>query len=218
MCEFKSALVLQSEEIITSPFTESHEDLIEIGGIKDNGKAFVRIEFVPTDNQYANIDKYVLKVDQEDTPDWWTTEVVERVTVRMRDSIRQMIVTEDKAVLVGGQYILQDCSVKKCKSCKIVAMLGSSNVGEMLDSSTVGEMLDSSNVGVMLGSSNVGVMRESSTVGVMRESSNVGVMRESSTVGEMLGSSNVGTMRDSSTVGEMLDSSNVQHDMREKNK
>lgn len=139
MCEFKSAIVLQSEEIITSPFTESHEDLIDMVEIKDNGHAFVRVEFVTTNNQYADLDKYVLKVDQKDTPDWWTTEVVERVTTNMRELIRRMIVTDDKTMLVGGQYILENRSVKKCKECNIVAMLGSSKVGVMRGSSKVGD-------------------------------------------------------------------------------
>ena len=173
MCEFKSALVLQSEEIVTSPFTESHEDLIDMVELKDNGKAFVRIEFSPANNQYADVDKYVLKCDQKDTPDWWTTEVVQRVTVRMRDLIRRMIVTEDKVILVGGQYILQNCSVKKCKSCNIVAMLESSNVGVMRDSSKVDEMRDSSKVDEMWDSSNVGEMWDSSNVGEMWGSSKV---------------------------------------------
>ena len=146
MCEFKSALVLQSEEIITYPFTESHEDLIDIVGIKDNGKAFVRIEFVPANNQYTDVDKYVLKVDQKDTPDWWTTEVVERTTTKMKELIRRMIVTGDKTIIVGGQYILKNCSVKTCKACNIAAMLGSSEVGVMWDSSKVGKMLGSSKV------------------------------------------------------------------------
>jgi hypothetical protein len=173
MCKFKSALVLQSEEIIRSPYTESHEDLVDMSGLKDNGLSFVRIEFVPKNQEFGNVNAYQLKLDQQCAPEWWTYEVVERTTERMRDIIRGMIISENRNILIGGQYILANGKINKIVNSHIVTMRESSRVGEMS------------------GASQVGVMRGSSQVGVMRESSRVGEMWGSSLVGEMSGASRI---------------------------
>ena len=235
MCQFKSALVLKNGDVIHSDWTDSHEDLIDMLELPDKGHgAFVRIEFVPQENKYANPKSYILKVDQPDTPEWWTTALAERTTDYMREIIKRMIIRTEKKCLVGGSYILDGAKIGRCIHANMIVMLGSSNVGVMWGSSKVGVMRGSSKVGVMWGSSKVGemwgsskvgvmwesskvgVMWGSSKVGVMWESSKVGVMRGSSKVGVMWGSSNVGVMRGSSKVGVMRGSSKVGEDNREK--
>ena len=157
MCQFKSALVLKNGDVIHSDWTDSHEDLIDMLELPDKGNGgFVRVEFVPKDNKYADAKSYALKIDQPDTPEWWTTTLAERTTDYMREIIKRMIIKTEKKCLVGGSYILDGAKIGRCIHANVIVMLGSSNVGMMRESSKVGVMLGSSNVGVMLGSSKVG--------------------------------------------------------------
>jgi len=220
MCIFLSAIVLQSHEIVRDPeHTDSHEDLIESRGLVDNGRgAFVRVELVPKGLLYE-VDKYVLRLDQNNAPDWWTANLRDHVESVLRDDVRRMIVANERECLLGGCWILVDgVTVKRAKNARIIAMYGSSRIGTMLGSShvgtmhyssSVGAMYGSSSVGTMLGSSSVGAMYGSSSVGAMYGSSHVGTMHYSSSVGAMYGSSSVGAMYGSSSVGAMYGSSSV---------
>jgi hypothetical protein len=209
MCQFKSAIVLKNGDIIHSYYTDSHEDLVDMMELRDNGNGgFVRVEFFPRENNYADVSAYKLSVDQPDTPDWWTDEMAKRTETFLREVVKRMIVRENKKCLVGGAYILAgNAQIERCVDANIVVMYDSSNVGKMRGSSKVGEMCNSSKVGEMWGSSKVGEMWDSSKVGEMYDSSKVGEMWDSSKVGEMW---------DSSKVGEMYDSSKVEIDKRVK--
>ena len=184
MCEFKSGIVLRDEslkggfKLLMSPWTEHHSDLIAIHNLRDDDRLrFARVEFKP--KSMATADKpeaYKLRIDEERCPDWFDDDMKEAVSGRMRDYIRSIIITEDRRLLIGGQFILSGkVSIRVAKCCVIQAML---------DSSHLAEMLGSSQVGTMRGSSKVDEMWESSQVGTMRESSKVGTMWESSKVGE----------------------------------
>ena len=218
MCEFKSGIVLRDEslkggfKLLMSPWTEHHSDLIAMHNLHDGARlSFARVEFKPP--SMATADKpetYKLRIDEERCPDWFDESMKEAVSGRMRNYIRSIIITEDRCLLIGGQFIISGkVSIQVAKCCVIRAMLEHSKVGEMWESSQVGTMLAYSQVGEMRESSQVGEMRESSKVGEMRESSQVGSMGESSKVGTMRESSKVGEMRESSKVGTMWDSSKV---------
>ncbi len=214
MCRFFSALAFRDGSIRHDDGTDSHSDLIQFFNLEkaenSNCSHFAKIEFVPSDPKTMDdIETYTLTVDEESAPSWWD-DVSETVLQKCRSVVSRMIITGDHKIILSGKFILgRNASVKQTKNANIVAMLGSSTVGEMRGSSTVGEMWGSSTVGKMWGSSTVGAMRESSTVGEMRESSTVGEMRGSSTVGKMREPSTVGEMWESSTVGEMWGSSTV---------
>ena len=216
MCTFKSAIITKSGDVLHSPFTDSHEDLVRLFKLNDSADVrgeprFARVEFRPEFRKdSADISKYSLLIDAARTPDWFDSAMHASVVSRLSLIIKDMIITGDVDLLVGGKYILAVGAHVSCvKNCSIEAMLGNSKVGEMRGSSNVGIMLGNSNVGEMRESSKVGVMREGSKVGVMRGSSKVGVMWGSSNVGVMLGNSNVGEMWGSSNVGEMRESSKV---------
>ncbi len=220
MCQFKSAIVLRDEsakggfKLLLSPWTESHSELCTIFKLNDTATArlyFARVEFSPPSMETAHqVETYKLRIDEERTPEWFSDEIRELVTLKLAAYIKSIIVTGNVALLIGGQFILAGSAKIECaKACVITAMLESSNVGLMLESSNVGEMWESSNVGEMWESSKVGEMWESSNVGEMWGSSNVGLMRGSSNVGEMWGSSKVGEMWGASNVGLMRGSSNV---------
>ena len=217
MCNFLSALVLPSGDLVWSPLTDSHEDLIDHAELKDNNKNFVRLEFSPKAD-YADPSTYVFKVDTPSPPRWFTAAACERAKQQLKDIVTRMIILNDRKVLLGGCWILKSVKIQRVFSARILAMYGSSHVnamygsshvGEMCDSSKVNAMRDSSHVDAMYGSSNVGEMCDSSNVGEMCDSSHVDVMYRSSEVNAMRDSSKVNAMRDSSHVDAMRDSSKV---------
>ncbi|MFA5153476.1 MAG: hypothetical protein WC554_13010 [Clostridia bacterium] len=91
---------------------------------RGNG-AFVRVEFIPEDNKYDNLETYRLIVDQPDTPEWWTENVVNRTKTFLREIIKRMIISSEKKCLIGGQYILtKDARIGRCVAVNVVAMSG----------------------------------------------------------------------------------------------
>ena len=183
MCRFKSGIILKNKIVIAPEDNESHSDLLEILGIKDDyigaSKTFVRAELVPKKDDEWWIDpaekpeKWVFVVDQDIIPDWFDKETHEK---EFRESVcdwwrKHVLVDKKLEELKTGFYRLKRCEVKKLLN----------DVRVMLDSSQVGEMWDSSQVGKMWGSSQVGEMWDSSQVGEMWGSSQVGEMWGSST-------------------------------------
>jgi hypothetical protein len=166
MCKFKSAIVLRNGDILHNDFTDSHEDLIELFGLVDNGKQnFVRIEYATNGKRLDKIENYQLKVDENSTPEWFE-EIRESTTGQMKTIVSKMIISENVKIIIGRAVILTgNAIVNKIRHCIIHEMWGSSNVGVMRESSNVGVMRGSSNVGEMWGSSNVGEMWGSSNVG-----------------------------------------------------
>jgi hypothetical protein len=116
MCHFKSAIVVKDEgarggfRLLMSPWTESHSELCILHGLNDTAKArlyFARVEFSPPTMDTAHVlDGYKLKIDEDRAPDWFTDEIKESVTDKLRAYIKTIIVTGDVALLVGGQFII----------------------------------------------------------------------------------------------------------------
>ena len=116
MCQFKSAIVVQDEKckggfrLLMSPWTESHSELCTIFKLNDSAKArlyFARVEFTPESLDKAYLpETYKLRIDEERTPDWFTDEIKELVTERMRDYIKSIIVLGDVELLIGGQFVI----------------------------------------------------------------------------------------------------------------
>ena len=216
MCEFLSAIVTQTGDVLWSKSTDHHEHLVDHFELNDSQREpmrWVRVEFKPGQNP-ADASGYNLTLDEREAPDWWEGRK-EKAERTLRGIVEQMIITGDKKILLGGTWILAGkANVGQVVNARIVYMLDSSKIGYMGGSSNIGEMRESSNVGAMRESSNVGVMRESSNVGDMWGSSKIGVMRGSSKIAVMRESSNVGYMWGSSKVGEMQGSSKIATDNR----
>ena len=138
MCEFKSAIVTRQGKVLHHHASQSHEDLIEFFQLRDNGTNFVRVEFVPKGRAYATLDAYELKLDETEAPPWWDEKLIKSTTKSLRLVIKNMIVTEERNILLGGYWIFGDGGiVGKVVNGTIMYMLDSSQVGEMWDSSRV---------------------------------------------------------------------------------
>jgi len=115
MCKYKSAIVVLKTggfDLLHSPNVDSHEDLISLFGLVDteiNGAPrFARVEFYPADRaDLPNIDKYVLRVDEVRTPDWFP-EIEEQVARKLRHICAACILRENKDVLTGGPWIIPE--------------------------------------------------------------------------------------------------------------
>ena len=142
MCQFFSAIALRNGDIIHDDATDSHSDLILAFGLSDaenaNCQHFVKVEFTPESPDVMDeIDKYTLRVDENETPLWWE-EVKETVESKCRSAVKKMILTGEHKMILSGKYILgKNCKVNTVKNSNIVAMLESAKVGEMWGSAIV---------------------------------------------------------------------------------
>ena len=191
MCRFKSGIILKNKVVVAPGANDSHSDLLESLGIKDDyfgaTNVFVRAELVPVNDEWwidpaEEPDKWRFIVDQDMRPEWFDESEHEKI---FREAVcdwwkEHVLVDQKLEELSSGYYCLKRCEVKKLLN-DVKVLLDSSQVGEMWGSSLVGKMLGSSQVGEMWGSSLVGKMLGSSQVGEMWGSSLVGEMRDRST-------------------------------------
>ena len=117
MCKFYSAIVMRNGDVLHNENLLSHEDLIRLFNINDsqvNCDKFIRVEFCPDDyNDLPNISKYNLKVDEENIPDWFEQHR-EFAENKLRDIIKNRIITSDQKILTGGLYVIsKDVIVNK---------------------------------------------------------------------------------------------------------
>ncbi len=141
MCNFKSAIVLKDAKekggfrLLLSPWTESHSDLCKIFKLNDTAKAklyFARVEYSPSSMDKAHlIEDYKLKLDEERTPDWWNEEIADRVTLRLRDYVKSMIVTGDVELLIGGQFIIAPGAKIECANAMVINAICGGTVSEI---------------------------------------------------------------------------------------
>ena len=77
MCEKASLVITEKGNIRHNVHTDSHEDIVKAMKLKDNNSpenaSFARVEIVPPDKDYSlPIKKWVFRLDENRTPDWWT--------------------------------------------------------------------------------------------------------------------------------------------------
>ena len=123
MCRYKSAIVLPNGDLVHHEATDSHESLLLWAGLKDDTvqPPFVRVEY--TSDNLAEIDTYRLRVDQDYLPSWWTPDLAEDVTRRLRGLCERAIIREARQVLLGGPYVLAgDARIERVENGRIIAM------------------------------------------------------------------------------------------------
>ena len=210
MCKFYSAIVMRNGDILHNENLTSHEDLIRLFNINDSQSCcdkFVRVEFTPDNMEdFPNVDKYKLNVDESATPDWFEKHR-EYVTGRLKEIVSKRIITSDQKILTGGLYVVKDCIIDKMICATIVYL--QAQVNEMSENSQVNIMWGNSQIGTMSENSQVNAMRGNSQIGTMRENSHVNVMRGNSQIGTMSGNSQVNIMWENSQIGTMSGNSHV---------
>ena len=90
MCQFFSGVITKNKTIVDYD-DDSHEHLLEKGGLRDNSRDpdFVRVELIPQDKDIwnHNIKNWKLKVDQDFRPDWFEEKWAEQ---EMRNEIKKL--------------------------------------------------------------------------------------------------------------------------------
>ena len=110
---FLSAIIIEEPRnklgfsVIYNHATDSHSDLIAANKLRDDGRLrFARVEFVPDkEKPVENPDSYVLRIDEERTPDWFTEEVREGVYQHLRRLVSSMV-AKDGDFLLGGKWVV----------------------------------------------------------------------------------------------------------------
>ena len=139
MCTFKSFIAVRDEKekigcrILLSPWTESHSELEIIFGLKDGSRLnYAKCEFSPSDMSTAHlVDGYKLRIDEERTPDWFDDEMKERVTEKLRDYVKRMIVTGNVELLIGGQFIIAPRAKVACAHGMVINAICGGTVSEI---------------------------------------------------------------------------------------
>jgi uncharacterized protein YukE len=90
--------------------SHSHEDIVDVYNLKDNGEAFVRGEF--TSEDLFDIESYKFNLDEDVKPDWLTDEKIERWMEWCKVQVISMFITADQKLLIGGTFIVKGCKVK----------------------------------------------------------------------------------------------------------
>ena len=123
-----------------SPWTESHSDLCKIFKLNDSAKAklyFARVEYSPASMDTAHLlDTYKLKLDEARTPDWFTDEIREMVTLKLRDYIKSIIVDGDVDLLIGGQFIIAPGAKVACAHGMVINAICGGTVSEIREKFT----------------------------------------------------------------------------------
>ena len=194
MCNFLSALVLKSGEVVCSPeHSDSHEDLIDAAELSDNGNGgFARVEYLPRD-RYDKLDKYEFVVDEITKPDWFTEEVKQRTIEILKARVSRMIVSDKKKILLGGCYVLTDgADVGKIKNSRILAACDSAKIGEVYGSAKIDRVCDSAKIGEVCGSAKIGEVCGSAKIGEVCDSVKIDRVCDSAKIGEVCGSAKIG--------------------------
>lgn len=93
MCNFKSGLIFKNRVVLAPENNESHSDLLNSLNIEDSRenamRMFIRAELTPKDsNKAESVDKWIFKVDQDITPDWYDKDP-ERYETEFRDAVKE---------------------------------------------------------------------------------------------------------------------------------
>ena len=112
MCK-PASFVLTKDNVFWSKTSDSHEDIISEHNLHPDGARganVVRIEITPPNDDYTlPIGQWVYKLDQDDTPKWYSKEsAIERVMLSLPDWVASKIVlpNQERELIVDGDIVL----------------------------------------------------------------------------------------------------------------
>ena len=105
MCRFKSGIILKNKVVLAPDGNDSHSDLLESLGIKDNNinamTKFIRAELVPKDgNKATDVNDWKFVVDQDIVPDWYEKDS-KRYENEFREVVRDYL--KDRFAIICGR-------------------------------------------------------------------------------------------------------------------
>jgi len=134
MCQIKSAIILKDKTFCPFDY-DDHSKMLEELGIKDNTKTpdFVRVEMNPKDGNIFNhdLDNWVLKVDQDFKPEWFSEKFAAKEMQReLKNWWQERFIFDDKSwkKLQGSKFYVKNSSVVAWENSSVVAWENSSVV------------------------------------------------------------------------------------------
>ena len=131
MCRFFSAVYDRTRDMLFTGPTDSHSEICELHGIRETSiiaeRNIIKLEYVPR-GSYSDLDNYELHVDEERTPDWWTDELAERVTLRMhRRLLAERVLADGETYnITEGVYLVISGAPVITQSGGLICTCGSS--------------------------------------------------------------------------------------------
>jgi hypothetical protein len=124
MCKTFSGIGMKTGELYFIPSIDSHEDLVSIFNINDNGikKEFVRLEYVPKNGDYSDLAQYNLTIDEDNVNkiEWLNDELKDIWINHFKNIIEKLIIEGKRFCLFDGTYILKNSEIRKLINCKII--------------------------------------------------------------------------------------------------
>ncbi len=207
MCQFIS-LVATKTKVFGDGHLDSHEEIIKKSGLDDSKPkellTFCRVEITPKDNNIFNHDlsNWVLKVDEERTPDWWSDKQEKMCLSKVKD-----ILADKSIFLIGGEYEEINEDIRFVKDVKIKVLKGKL---EKMYSGTVQEVLGGGTVQEVLGGGTVQKVWGGGTVQEVWGGGTVQEVWGGGTVQKVWGGGTVQKVCDGGTVQEVLGGGTVQ--------
>ena len=158
MCQYFSAIALPNGDLLHHDSTDSHEDLVAHFGLNDNRLGrFARIEYHPESVKHlADITKYVLKLDENEKPKWWTNDFADKIESKCRVICAARIVIKDRDILLGGPWIVaSNAKIRKVYNARILAVIDSASIQNVWGSASIQNVWGSASIQDVWGSASI---------------------------------------------------------------
>ncbi len=227
MCKLKSAIVLKDR--IFMPDYDSHSEMLQELGIEDNyfgaSKKFVRVELSPEDGDpFSDIDSWVLRVDQDIVPDWYSEElykpqIVEAVKEWAKTHIH---INVDGLKISSGKnhYVKGGKDIEISGSASVKSIYGNASVESIYDSASVESIsgdasvksiYDSASVESISGSASVKSIYGNASVKSIYDRASVESIYDRASVKSIYGDASVKSIYDSASVESIYDNASVKY-------
>ena len=119
MCKFYSCIITKPGKVLGDGQTDSHEDIIKEHKLDDSKplelRTWIRVEIMPHayDKTIKDVSKWVIKVDEDNTPDWYNKKHEDLLRDQVKSLFNKILFVGKKGlVFKSGRQILIDCESK----------------------------------------------------------------------------------------------------------
>ena len=218
MCKLKSAIVLKDR--IFMPDYDSHSKMLEELGINDDylgaSKKFVRVEFSPPSGDvFSDIDTWVLRVDQDIRPDWFSEEeckqkMIDAVKGWAKDHIH--IGVKGLKISTGENHYINDCQdVEVYGSASISKVYGSASISKVYGSASISYVCDSASISKVYGSASISYVCDSASISYVYGSASISKVYGSASISYVCGSASISKVCGSASISKVCGSASISY-------
>jgi len=202
MCQIFSGVVTRMGELYRSDYTDSHEDIVAIHGLSDGVmQHIVRVEYVPRDGNYADLDSYGLHVDEASPPEWFDDEMRMRVEAAFRNCVAHMIVKDDRDILVGGPWIIAGSArIYRSVNARIISVCDNASIESVCDSASIESVCDSASIEYVCDSASIKSVCGNASIKSVCDSASIKYVYGRSSIESVYGSASIKYVRDSASI------------------